>query len=139
MVTKKKSKKKLKKTVKNHNHNTVIEISKGKPRQEEEKFFIEFSERHINAVLLVILASTFLVQGVTRYLESIGRTAYLSEWFSLAISSIAVLTFSVVFIVVSGVLSMLKFKRLMNILGFISFLIGFLLFLASLIFILVIV
>ncbi len=39
----------------------VIELAKGKTRDEEQKFFVQFSDRQLTAVLLLILADTFLV------------------------------------------------------------------------------
>ena len=111
-----------------------IELAQTKTKKEEEKFFIDFSERQISAVLLLVLIATFLVQGVIKYLEFSNKTQFIEPWFNLIIYSLIFLLLSVFIITVSGVISILKFKRLINITSFLAFLIGFIMFLYSLIF-----
>jgi len=117
----------------------LIEIAKGKPRKEEEKFFLGFSERQLTAVLLIILAATFLVQGTIRYLEAVGKIEILSKWITIILSAIILLTLSIVSITLSGVLAPLRTKRILNILSFITFILGFIIFLAALVYLLVII
>jgi len=117
----------------------LIEIAKGKPRKEEEKFFLGFSERQLTAVLLIILAATFLVQGTIRYLEAVGKIEILSKWITIILSAIILLTLSIVSITLSGVLAPLRTKRIFNILSFITFILGFIIFLAALVYLLVII
>ena len=118
-----------KKGQKNHNNHKITELTKGKTRKEEKAFFEKFSGRQLNAVLLIILSSTFLVQGVMRYMELIDRISIMSGWFDLILISLIFLTLSVVSISVGGIVSSLKVKRLFNITNFVTFVIGFLLFL----------
>ncbi|MFH0836913.1 MAG: hypothetical protein V1870_02185 [Candidatus Aenigmatarchaeota archaeon] len=45
----------------------MTNLTKPLPKPEAEKFFVQFSGTQLNAILLVILASTFLIQGVITY------------------------------------------------------------------------
>ena len=117
----------------------TIEIVKGKPRKEEEKFDVQFSEKQSNAILLIILAATFLVQGVVRYLEFLDKLSFVKPWLVLIILSLIFLTLSIVSINVGGIIAPLRMKRKMNLISFGSFVIGFLLFFGSLIFLLYII
>ena len=114
----------------------VIEFVKKKTRESEERFFIKFSDTQMNAVLLIILSATFLVQGIVRYLEITDQVPLLRPWFILVLTALIFLVLSVVTLAVGGILSPLKVKRRTNMLSFLAFLIGFLLFLASLFFLL---
>ena len=133
------------KVLKKHNgnglrgNNKVIELSKGKPRKEEEKFFITFSDTQLSAVLLLILADTFLVQGVIRYLESLGKINLIRPWLIIVLLSLFFLVSCVVVLTIGGIISPLKYKRKLNIISFISFILGVLLFLASLFVIIVLI
>ncbi|MBU2589627.1 MAG: hypothetical protein KKB39_02570 [Nanoarchaeota archaeon] len=121
-----------------HNNN-VIELAKGKPRKEEEKFFITFSDTQLTAVLLLILADTFLVQGVIRYLESLGKISLIKPWLIMVLLSLFFLVTCVVVLTIGGIVSPLKYKRKLNMISFISFILGVLLFLASLFLIIVLI
>lgn len=117
----------------------VIELVKGKPRPEEERFFAKFSETQLTAVLLLILAATFLVQGIIRYFEHLDKMDYLRPWFILVLLSLVFLVSSVVSITLGGIVSPLKIKRALNLTSFSTFITGFILFLVSVIFLLVII
>lgn len=110
----------------------IIEIVKSKPRQEEEKFFEKFSTTQINAILVFILAGTFLVQGVMRYLDYIGKVAFIKPWLFLVILSLFFLVTSVLTISLDNVLAPLKMKRKIKLIGFVTFLLGVGLFLTCL-------
>ena len=126
MAARKKKYKKLEKS--------VTEITKGRPRIEEEKFYVRFSGTQLNVVLLIILSATFLMQGVIRYFELIGETEFIQPWLRIVILALIFLVFSIVLISLGGIVAKLKFKRSINVVSFISFLIGFAFFLASLLF-----
>ena len=112
----------------------VTELVKGKPRKEEEKFYVTFSETQLSAVLLLILADTFLVQGVVKFLELTGDIASIRPWLIMVLLSLFFLVLCVVSITVGGVISPLKYKRNINLASFLSFIIGVLLFIVSLFF-----
>jgi len=112
----------------------ALELVKGKSRKEEEKFYETFSKTQLNAVLLIILAATFLVQGVTRYLELINLIEVIKPWLLITISSIATLILSIILLALSGVTARLRIKRAMNLLSFIFFILGIIIFLISLFF-----
>lgn len=112
----------------------VTELVKGKPRKEEEKFYVTFSETQLSAVLLLILADTFLVQGVVKFLELTGDIAAIRPWLIIVLLSLFFLVLCVVSITVGGVISPLKYKRNINLASFLSFIIGVLLFVVSLFF-----
>ncbi|NCO11144.1 hypothetical protein CO038_00215 [Candidatus Pacearchaeota archaeon CG_4_9_14_0_2_um_filter_39_13] len=126
---------------KNHNHKRreekMIELIKGKPRNEEEKFFVTFSETQLNAILLVVLAATFLVQGILRYLEISDNSYLIRPWLIITLFSLVFLVSSVVLIALGGVTSPLRLKRLFNLVSFLAFMLGFFLFLGSLVFLLI--
>ena len=123
----------------NKKEEKVIELAKGKPRKEEEKFFVNFSERQLTAVLLIVLAATFLVQGTIRYLDAINKLYMLENWFPLVLSSVVFLAISVLGITVGGITAPLKMKRVINEISFFSYVLGFFIFLASLIILILIV
>jgi len=116
---------------------TIIELIKGKPRLEEEKFFVTFSETQMTAILLVVLSATFLVQGILRYLELSGQVDLIRPWIILTLFSLVFLVSSIVFITLGGIISPLRGKRLFNLVSFIAFMLGFFLFLGSLVFLLI--
>jgi len=141
MVTRKKSTHR-KNGSKRKNHktkdNSVIELIKGRPRKEEERFFNRFSGTQLNAILLIILSATFLFQGIIQYTNLLGvKTYILRPWFILMLTAIILLATSVGSITIAGVISPLKRKRLMNVISFIFFIIGFVLFVSALIYLLV--
>jgi len=115
----------------------MIELIKGKPRNEEEKFFVTFSETQLNAILLVVLAATFLVQGILRYLEISDNSYLIRPWLIITLFSLVFLVSSVVLIALGGVTSPLRLKRLFNLVSFLAFMLGFFLFLGSLVFLLI--
>lgn len=122
-----------------NNKEKVTEITKLKPRVEEEKFFTLLSGTQLTAILLIILASTFLVQGVISYLEAVDKLEFLRPWFLLILCSLILLTTSVVSTTTSAIISPLKLKRTMNLISFHTFLFGFVLFLISLLYLLMII
>lgn len=139
MLPKSKPKRIKTKSSNNHNHqNIVLEISKAKPRPEEEKFYLHFSETQLNTVLLIILASTFLVQGVVKYLELVHFNSYIKPWFIMSIIAQALLVFSVFVLSLSGIISTLKTKRFVNVISFIFFALGFVTFLSSLLYLIIV-
>ena len=113
--------------------NKVLEITKGKSKKEQEKFFVEFSERQLNAILLVVLISTFLIQGAIKYLEFLGKEIIIKQWFSLILIAILFLLSSVITISLSGIMSQLKIKRYINMISFVTFLTGFSIFIYSIV------
>ena len=128
----------MKKAKKNHSK-IPIELTKVKPRQEEEKFFVRFSKTQVNAVLMMILAATFLVQGIVRYLDIIGKIEFLKPWFILVLLAMFSLVTSVVIINLEGIVYSLKNKRKLNLISFNLFILGFVLFLLSLLFLMFII
>ena len=114
----------------------VLELTQGKPRVEEEKFFVKFSETQLNVILLIILSATFLVQGIIKYLEAVQRLALMRPWFILILLALAFLVCSVVFISFGGIFSKLKTKRWINVISFFLFILGVVVFLMSLLFLL---
>jgi hypothetical protein len=110
---------------------TFMEIVERKPRQEEEKFFFVFSKTQLSAVTVMLLASTFLVQGIMQFLEYIGKIEFIKPWFAVIVSSILFLTLSVVLITLDGVIKPIKIKTKINVAAFVTYLVGFLIFLAS--------
>ena len=116
-----------------------IELMKGKPRTEEEKFYARFSETQLNAVLLIILAATFMVQGMVKYLEVVGKFEFMKSWFTLILLALIFLVSSVVSISLGGIVSPLKYKREINLFSFSTFILGFIIFLISLAFLILII
>jgi hypothetical protein len=116
-----------------------IELTKVKPRQEEERFFVRFSKTQVNAVLMMILAATFLVQGIVRYLDIVGKIEFLKPWFILVLLAMVSLVTSVVIINLEGIVYSLKNKRKLNLISFNAFILGFVLFLISLLFLMLVV
>jgi hypothetical protein len=114
----------------------ITELAKGKPRKEEEKFFIKFSGIQLNAVLLLILSATFLVQGAVNYLQFINRLEAIRPWLFSAILSLFFLVLSVIAITAGSVIFPLKTKRRVNLISFGTFITGVILFLVSLIYLL---
>ena len=119
--------------------NEMIELSQGRPRREQEQYILQFSGTQLNAVLLIILAATFIVQGMIRYLEAVNKLSQVRPWFVIVIFSFLFLIASVVSVILSSVLAPLRMKREMSILSFVSFLIGVILFFVSLVYIIFII
>ncbi|MBD3360703.1 hypothetical protein GF366_02785 [Candidatus Peregrinibacteria bacterium] len=117
----------------------VFEFWKGKTRTEEEKFSEHFSEVQLNSILLLILGATFLVQGIISYLKLIGEAEYIRPWFTVILVALMMLVFSVILVTLGWVLSPLKLKRSVNLLSFLLFVIGSIVFLASLIYLLIVI
>lgn len=120
------------------NHHGIIELATSKTRKKEEKLFTQFSGTQLNAVLLLILADTFLVQGVIQYLEII-ESDFIRPWFILIFLSLFCLVFSVVFLTLGGVIAPLRGKRIMNLISFYTFIMGVAFFLLSLFLLLVVI
>ena len=133
----------MKKTKKNKNpiknSSEMIELNKTMPRAQEEQFLFQFSTTHHNAVLLIVLCATFIVQGVLRYLETMDKMNFVRPWFIIVILSLIFLITSVVTVIFSNVLSPLKTKRELSVLSFVLFVLGFMLFFTSLAFLLFII
>ena len=127
------------KSHKNHSDEKIIELSKSKPRDVQEKFSSKFSRTQLNVVSLIILGATFLVQGIIRYLEFFDKMQYIKPWFMIILFTMIFLVLSVIAISFENVFSPLKFKRLANMTGFIFFILGFFMFLLSLFFLLFII
>lgn len=111
----------------------LIEISKAKPKKEEQKFSIAFSETQMTAITLIILASTFLAQGIIKYLEYVNKMYVTTLWFKLILIAIMFLIISVLTITLDMIISPIKFKRIIKFVAFSTFIIGFITFLISLI------
>jgi hypothetical protein len=120
-------------------HNEVIELNQGRPRKEQEEYILELSGTQLNAVLLIILAATFIVQGMIRYLEAVNKLGQVRPWFIVVISSFFFLISSVVSVILSNVLAPLRMKREMSVVSFVTFLIGVLLFFGSLVYMIFII
>ena len=133
------AKKKAKKVSQGQKKKDMIELNQAKPRAEEEQYLFQFSTNHHNAVLLIVLCATFIVQGVLRYLETMDKLDFIKPWFMIVILSLLFLITSVSLVILSGVLAPLKFKRETSLLSFIFFSIGSLLFFSSLVFLLFII
>lgn len=113
---------------------TFMEIVERKPRQAEEKFFFVFSKTQLTAVSILLLASTFLVQGIIQFLQYLDKSQYIKPWFMIIVTSIVFLTTSTVLITLDSVIKPIKIKTKVNVLAFVTYLIGFVVFLASVIF-----
>ena len=133
------AKKKAKKAPQGQKKKDMIELNQTKPRAEEEQYLFQFSTNHHNAVLLIVLCATFIVQGVLRYLETMDKLDFIKPWFMIVILSLLFLITSVSLVILSGVLAPLKFKRETSLLSLIFFTIGSLLFFSSLVFLLFII
>ena len=84
------------------------------------------------AVLLLILGATFLAQGVLRYFQLIDDEFLLKPWFIVTLLSILFLVLSVIAVIFVRVFKPLWFKRRLNLLSFVLFMSGALLFVLSL-------
>ena len=107
----------------------ALEIAKKTTREKHERFFIQFSDVHMNAVLLFILAGTFLTAGVVNYASLTGEVEAVGNWLVLIIIAILSFTASVSSITLSSVFRPLKIKRILEIISFIGFLFGAIMFL----------
>jgi len=118
---------------------SITEISQAKTRSDEERFYVKFSETQLNAVLLLILANTFFVQGAARFIEQVSLAASSAKmWFFTSVTSLLLLILSVGMITFGGVMAGLKIKRVFNMLSFLFFLLGISLFVFSLIYLMVV-
>jgi len=117
----------------------VVELIKGRPRHEEEKFYVKFSATQLNAILLIILGITFLFQGIIRYFQAIDQIQFIRPWFIITLFALIMLIFSVLSITIGGIIFPLGLKRKTNIISFLSYFLGFVLFLASLIYLLFVI
>ena len=129
-----------KKDIHSHHHKReMIELNQIKTRDKEEEYLLQFSTTHHNAVLLIVLCATFIVQGVLRYLETMNKLNYVRPWFIAVILALIFLITSVATIILSSVLAPLKIKRKMGLVSFGLFVIGFILFFGSLVFLIFII
>ena len=122
-----------------NNGKRLTELSRPRPRKVQEKFSFVFSQTQISAVSLIILAATFLVQGIIRYFEFFDKMQFIKPWFMLIVFALIFLVFSVIAISFENIFSPLRYKRTANIIGFTSFIVGFMLFLTSLIFLIFVI
>jgi len=122
-----------------NNGKRLIELSRLRSRKVQEKFSFVFSQTQISAVSLIILAATFLVQGIIRYFEFFDKMQFIKPWFMLIVFALIFLVFSVIAISFENIFSPLRYKRTANIIGFTSFIVGFMLFLTSLIFLIFVI
>jgi len=117
----------------------VIQLLKGRRKKEQEKSFMQFSGLQLNAVLLFVLADTFFVQGVVRYLELTNTMAFVRTWLLLILISLFLFVVSVVLITMSNIINLTSLKRRINMVGFLFFVFGVILFLSSLFFLIMII
>ena len=122
-----------------NNGKRLIELSRLRSRKVQEKFSFVFSQTQISAVSLIILAATFLVQGIIRYFEFFDKMQFIKPWFMLIVFALIFLVFSVIAISFENIFAPLRYKRTANIIGFTSFIVGFMLFLTSLIFLIFVI
>lgn len=116
----------------------VTEITKTKSRVEEEKFYVKFSENQLNAVLLLILGNTFFVQGVTTLFDELRVSdLQIKAWFTILTLTLFFLIVSVGSIIMGGIISSLKSKRFFNLTSFVTFIVGLLFFLSSLVYLVI--
>lgn len=111
----------------------ILEVSQIKPKREEQKFVFEFSSVQLNAILLFILAATFLVSGASKLGDIIGASYVIKAWLFFTILSILILTLSVFTTMLGNALAMQKMKRFYNLLSVLLFMIGAVIFFVSLI------
>jgi hypothetical protein len=111
----------------------VLEVSQIKPKKEEVKFAFQFSGVQLNAVLLFILAATFLVSGASKLGEIINNYVVIRIWLFFTIFSILVLTMSVFTTILGNAVAAPKSKRFYNMLSLTLFLLGAIVFFVSLI------
>ncbi|MCG2720029.1 MAG: hypothetical protein L6266_04860, partial [Nanoarchaeota archaeon] len=72
-------------------------------------------------------------------LESLGKISLIKPWLIMVLLSLFFLVTCVVVLTIGGIVSPLKYKRKLNMISFISFILGVLLFLASLFLIIVLI
>lgn len=114
----------------------VIELVKGKTRKEEEKLFLKFSETQLTGILLLILAATFLTQGIISYLELINKAEAIKTWFIIILTTLVFLISSIILTNLGSVIAPLKFKRVINVGSFTMFILGAFSFLIALFYVL---
>jgi len=111
----------------------ILEASQVKPKKEEQKFSFEFSGVQLNAILLFILAATFLVSGASKLGEIIGNLSIIKVWLFFTILSILILTLSVFATILSNAFSVARMKRFYTLGSLVLFLLGAIMFFVSLI------
>ncbi len=137
---KKRKKRHIKKTKSNIGSiESAIELTKGKPRKEEEKFFVKFSNTQLNVILIIIFIIPFLFDGVVGYFDIHERVGFIKPWFILNIFALGFLVLSVTSITLGTIIFPLRIKREVNLISFGTFLGGLALFLLSLLVLLIIV
>ena len=114
----------------------VIELVKGKTRKEEEKLFLKFSETQLTGILLLILAATFLTQGMISYLQLINKAEAIKTWFIIILTTLVFLISSIILTNLGSVIAPLKFKRIINVGSFATFVLGAFSFLIALFYVL---
>jgi|GEM_PF-1893046 len=107
-----------------------------KTPEEERTFFVNFSKTQLNTVLVLILAATFLVQGVGSFFEGDSSLELFDQWFGMVSMALLFLVLSVVSISVNTIVSTTRFKRKINLISCITFFAGFFFFVGSLMFLL---
>jgi hypothetical protein len=124
------------KNVKKRNKN-FLEVSKLKPIKEEEKFAFQFSSVQLNAILLFILAATFLISGASKLADLVSDHTIVKIWLFFTILSILILTLSVFTTIIGNAVAIKKAKRVYNGISLILFLLGAVVFFVSLILLLI--
>jgi len=111
----------------------LLEVAQVKPKKEGEKFAFQFSGVQLNAILLFILAATFLVSGASKLTEILGSNGSIRIWLFFTILSILILTLSVFSTILGNAVAVAKTKRFYNVISLILFLLGAIIFFVSLI------
>ena len=111
----------------------MLEVSKVKPKKEEAKFVFQFSGVQLNAILLFILAATFLVSGAAKLNDILKNPIVIKIWLFFTILSILILTLSVFLTILGNAMAIPKTKRFYNSVSLILFLFGAVIFFVSLI------
>jgi magnesium-transporting ATPase (P-type) len=114
--------------------NKILEITQTKNRNEEDNYISNFAKSHQNSVLIIILSATFLLQGVMKFMEYIGKIDNMKIWFILIISALIPLTLSVVTLTLDQAFTPLGMKRKLGLTSLVMFLAGFGIFLIALIY-----
>jgi len=123
--------------MKKNNKKKLLEVAKIKTKKEEEKFGFQFSGVQLNAVLLFILAATFLISGASKIIDLTSNQVIIELWIFFTILSILILTLSVFSTIIGNAIAILKVKRFYNTISLVLFLLGAVIFFVSLILLLI--
>ncbi|MEK6853019.1 MAG: hypothetical protein AABX59_04015 [Nanoarchaeota archaeon] len=112
---------------------SIFELDHKKPGREGERFFMQFSIVQLNAVLLFIFSSSFLINGAPRFIDNIPNS-----WFLILVLSVALFTISALALTLEGAVTPSSFKRKLNVTSLYTFVLGVILFLFSLVHLIII-